>query len=280
MAESISSLLRAHGLRPQKGLGQNFLTDPAILERIAAAADLTAADTVVEVGAGLGHLTSLLAERAGRVIAVEIDGRLIPLLRRRLADYANVEIVRGDILRFPTPASPCTKVVGNLPYYLTSAILRHFLEREPRPCLLVVTVQDEVAERIVAEPGAMNLLALGVQFYGSPRIVMRVKAGAFYPRPKVDSAVVRIDVGEQPTVALPEGVDDALFFRVARAGFGQKRKTLRNALAAGLGITKEQAESALLAAGIDPRRRAETLGLEEWANLSAQCAEMVRGRDT
>ena len=285
MGEGAAALLRAYGLHPRKDLGQNFLGDPAILGRLVAAADLTPDDTVIEVGPGLGHLTRLLAERAGRVLAVELDGRLIPILRERLADLPNVEIIHGDILQFSIhnsqftihkaqppnlPIYQSTKVVGNLPYYLTSAILRHFLEHEPRPCLMVVTVQREVAERIVAGPGAMSLLAVSVQFYSRPRIVARIKAGAFYPRPQVDSAVVRLDVAARPTVALPEGVDEAAFFRLVRAGFSQKRKTLRNALSAGLGIEPARAAEMLTRAGIDPRRRAETLGLAEWARLSGE----------
>jgi 16S rRNA (adenine1518-N6/adenine1519-N6)-dimethyltransferase len=267
VTESVSALLRARGLRPKKSLGQNYLIDPAILTRIAAAANLSPGDTVVEVGAGVGNLTRLLAEQAGRVLAVELDERLLPVLHEQLAAFANVEIVHGDILRIPDLDLPhlSYKAVGNLPYYITSAILRRFLENEPRPCLMVVTVQREVAERIVAGPGAMSLLAVSVQFYGQPCIVARIKAGAFYPRPEVDSALVRIDVGEQPTVALPEGVDDTVFFRVARAGFSQKRKTLRNSLSGGLRLSPAQVEEALAQAGIDSRRRAETLSLEEWA---------------
>jgi len=160
------------------------------------------------------------------------------------------------------------KVVGNLPYAITSAVLRHFLEKEPRPSLMVVTVQREVAQRIVAKPGDMSLLALSVQFYGLPRIVARIKAGAFYPPPKVDSAVVRIDVLPQPTVPLPEGIDDRAFFRIARAGFGQKRKTLRNSLSGGLGLTPTSVEEALQRAAVDPGRRPETLSLEEWARVT------------
>ncbi len=158
--------------------------------------------------------------------------------------------------------------MGNLPYYITSAILRRFLERKPQPELMVVTVQREVANRIVAGPGDMSLLAVSVQFYGQPRIVTRIKAGAFYPPPKVDSAVLRIDIGEQPAVALPSGQDETGYFRVVRAGFGQRRKTLRNALSAGLGMPSQRVENALAQAGIDPRRRAETLSLQEWAEAT------------
>ena len=270
MTQSVAALLRARGLHPRKGLGQNFLTDPVALERIAAAADLSSSDVVVEVGAGAGTLTRCLAERAGRVLALELDDQLVELLREQFSEFRNVEIIHGDVLRFAsTEVTPGGyKVVGNLPYYITSAVLRHFLEGMPRPQLIVVTVQREVAERIVAEPGKMSLLAVSVQFYGRPRIVARIPAGAFYPAPKVDSTVVRIDVGEQPTVDLGEAIDEASFFRVVRAGFSQKRKMLRNSLSAGLGCAPVVAAESLERAGVDPGRRAETLSLQEWARVT------------
>ena len=270
MTQSVAAMLRARGLHPRKGLGQNFLTDPVALDRIVAAADLSSTDLVVEVGAGAGTLTRPLAEQAGRVLALELDDHLVTLLREELAELPNVEIIHGDVLRFSSPELIHLgyKVVGNLPYYITSAVLRHFLGQMPRPRLMVVTVQREVAERIVAKPGKMNLLAVSVQFYGQPRTVARIPAGAFYPAPKVDSAVVRIDVGERPVVSLGEGVDEASFFRVVRAGFSQKRKKLRNSLSGGLRCTPPEVSEALEQAGVDPGRRAETLGLQEWASLT------------
>ena len=269
--ESIPALLRSHGLTPKKGLGQHFLADQAALGRIVAAADLTPADTVLEIGPGLGTLTGLLAKEAGRVVAVELDDRLAAVLAERLSGQDNVEIRPGNILHisdFAPLVGPAYKVVANLPYYITSAVLRHLLERQDPPRLLVVTVQREVAERIIAAPPDMNLLAVSVQFYGRPRLVARIPSGAFYPPPKVDSAVVRIDVFDEPAVSLAEGVSVADYFRVVRAGFGHKRKTLRNALSAGLGLVPAAVEAALAQAGIDPRRRAETLTLQEWAELS------------
>jgi 16S rRNA (adenine1518-N6/adenine1519-N6)-dimethyltransferase len=272
LTAKIPALLRAHGLHPRKGLGQNFLISQAALENIVAAAVLSVKDVVVEVGAGLGTLTRLLAQQAGHVVAVELDGDLVQILREELADLPNVEIVHGDILQISDLgfAHRAYKVVGNLPYYITSAVLRRFLEKEPRPEMMVVTVQREVAERIVAGPGEMSLLAISVQFYGQPSIVMRIKAGSFYPPPQVDSAVVRIDVSEQPTTLLGEETGDEAFFRVVRAGFGQRRKTLRNALSAGLGMAPVGVERALSQAGVDPRRRAETLSLGEWVEVTRE----------
>jgi 16S rRNA (adenine1518-N6/adenine1519-N6)-dimethyltransferase len=272
VADSIPALLRAYDLSPRKGLGQNFLADPVALDRIVLAAELSPADTVLEIGPGLGTLTERLAAQAGRVVAVELDGRLADVVRERLAGLGNVEVIHGDVLDMADLGflGPEAKVVANLPYYITSAVLRHLLDRPDRPRVVVVTVQREVAERIVAAPGDMSLLAVSIQFYGRPRIVARIPAGAFYPPPKVDSAVVRIDVSEQPAAALPPGVSEAALFRVVRAGFGQKRKTLRNALSAGLSLSPARAEEALRAAGIDPRRRAETLSLAEWTELAEQ----------
>lgn len=291
MAEtgSLLSQLSALGIRPKKGLGQNFLVDPAHRARIVAAAGLTPDDTVLEVGPGPGLLTDLIAQQAGRVVAVELDDRLIPFLRERFADRPHVAIVHGDILKLdvgalmleagewrletgswkPAEQFPASsfqyKVVANLPYYITSAAIRHLLESTPPPVLLVLTVQREVAERMVASPPQMSLLALGVQFYCTARIVDRIPAGAFFPRPKVDSAVVRLVRREQPIAA---DVNAATFFQVAHAGFGQPRKQLHNALAAGLGLPVAAVERWLTATGIAPQRRAETLSLTEWAALA------------
>jgi 16S rRNA (adenine1518-N6/adenine1519-N6)-dimethyltransferase len=288
----LTSLLRqlsVLGIHPKKGLGQNFLVDPAHRSHIVAAAELTPDDTVLEVGPGPGVLTELIAAQAGRVIAVELDDRLIPLLRERFALQPHVTIVHGDILKLDVGAligesanrqsqiangSICNlqsaicnqyKVIANLPYYITSAVIRHLLESAPPPARLVLTVQREVAERIVAAPPEMSLLALGVQFYCTARIVGRIPAGAFYPVPKVDSAVVRLD---RRTEAAAPGVTAEAFFHAARAGFSQPRKQLRNSLAAGLGVPPAQAEAWLIAAGIAPQRRAETLTLAEWGELA------------
>jgi 16S rRNA (adenine1518-N6/adenine1519-N6)-dimethyltransferase len=271
---SIPDLLRRHGLRPDKSLGQNFLIDEAALQRVVEAADLQPGQAVLEVGPGLGSLTRLLATHSRRVVAVELDEALLPILSEILAPYPNVRLVQGDILRLDPsrlmqeeaagPARPY-RVVANIPYYITSALIRHLLEAPQPPELLVLTVQREVAERICAGPGDLSLLALSVQVYGQPRVTARIPAGAFYPPPKVDSAVIRLDLYDQPR--LPAPLLPA-FFRLAKAGFSQKRKTLRNALAGGLGWQPAQAEALLRQAGIDPQRRAETLSLEEWGALT------------
>jgi 16S rRNA (adenine1518-N6/adenine1519-N6)-dimethyltransferase len=264
----VHSLLRRWGLRLKKDLGQNFLADPAILSRIVAAADLTPEDTVLEIGAGLGTLTTQLARQAGRVVAVEVDRQLIPALEDALSGLENVTLVHGDILTLDLTtligADRPYYVVANLPYYITSAVLRHVLEADHRPRRVVVTVQQEVAERITAQPGDMSLLAVSVQFYGQPRQLFRIKPGSFYPAPAVASAVVRIDLHDAP----PVPVDDAAaFFRVVRAGFSQRRKQLRNTLAAGLHLPPDEVAARLEQVGVDPRRRAETLSLAEWGQV-------------
>jgi len=262
------ALLRAYGLQPKKSLGQNFLADPSGLEKVIQAAGLSPEDTVLEIGAGLGSLTVLLAQTVRRVIAVEIDRGLIAPLTEAVSEYDNVRIVEGDILKIPPEElnlGEAYLVVANIPYYISSAIIRRLLETQNRPARIVLTVQQEVAERICAKDGKFSLLALSVQVFGVPRIQARIAAGCFYPAPDVDSAVLSITLFPQPLIATEEL--DA-FFRLARAGFSQKRKTLRNTLSAGLGLPAVQAESLLAAAGIDPRRRAETLSIAEWGQLT------------
>ena len=270
-------LLRRYGLRPDKSLGQNFLIDEAALQKVVAAAAIRPGDAVLEIGPGLGGLTRWLAIQAHRVVAVELDADLIAPLAEIVAPYPNVRIVQGDILALD-PESLMLEtgsgkvpylVVANIPYYITSALIRHLLEASHPPQRLVLTVQREVAERICAQAGKLSLLALSVQVYGRPGIATMIPASAFYPSPKIDSAVVRIDRYDHPLIPSSQL---GLFFRLARAGFSQKRKTLRNSLSGGLHWSVGQAEETLRAAGIDPMRRAETLSLSEWANLTQTIA--------
>jgi 16S rRNA (adenine1518-N6/adenine1519-N6)-dimethyltransferase len=265
---NIPALLRQYGLHPHKGLGQNFLQDDHILQEIVNASDLGPKDDILEVGPGLGSLTRHLALAAHSVTAVELDRNLLPVLKSTLAPYVNVRLVQGDILDFD-PVDlvdmPGYIVVANIPYYITSAVIRHLLESQPRPRRIVLTVQKEVASRICAIPDDMNLLALSVQVYGNPSIVGHIPAEAFFPPPKVDSSMVRMDI--YPESIIPP-MQLELFFRLAKAGFSQKRKTLRNSLTPLLG--RDGAESLLASAGIDSMRRAETLNLEEWGKVSEQ----------
>ncbi len=262
-----AALLKQYGLHASRRLSQNFLQDPPSLEKIAAAADIRNADTVLEIGPGLGSLTRYLSLLAREVLAVELDGKLVPVLKAVLKPYPNVRLIQGDILDLAAQElglPPEYIVAANIPYNITSAILRHLLESEPKPRRMVLTVQKEVAERICAAPPRMSLLALSVQVHGNPSIVARIPAGAFFPVPSVDSAVVRIEVRASPVI--PAAQLDT-FFRLIKAGFSQKRKMLRNALSAGLKISTTDTESLLARAGIDARRRAETLSLDEWKIL-------------
>jgi 16S rRNA (adenine1518-N6/adenine1519-N6)-dimethyltransferase len=267
-------LLRRSGLRARKGLGQHFLVDEVALQKIVDAAALSREDTIIEVGPGLGILTAELAKRAGWVIAIELDDQLAEILRKTLP-YDNVVIINEDVLgtnpqallEGKAPGFPeglRYKVVANLPYYITSPVLRHFLEASVKPELMVVMVQKEVAEAIAAGPGRRSLLSISVQFYGNPTIVVRLPADSFYPAPAVDSAVVKIEVYPRPPV---EVADIDGFFRLVRAGFTAARKQAANSLAQGLGRPKQEVAAGLKQAGIDPQRRAETFTLEEWATL-------------
>ncbi|HSL42832.1 MAG TPA: 16S rRNA (adenine(1518)-N(6)/adenine(1519)-N(6))-dimethyltransferase RsmA [Anaerolineales bacterium] len=264
-----AALLKRHGLRAHKSLGQNFLQDPQALEEIIMAAEIQPGDTVLEIGPGLGSLTRYLAVVSKEVVAVELDENLLAPLKAVLSPYQNVRIVHGDILKLPLKELISADeyiVVANIPYYITSAVIRHLLENELKPRRVVLTVQKEVAQRICARPGDMSLLALSVQIYGEPRIVTYIPAGAFFPPPKVDSAVLAVEIYPAPLIAA-DTLDT--FFKLIKAGFGQKRKTLRNSLSSGLHISPAQASDLLTRAEIDPQRRAETLSIREWELLSS-----------
>jgi len=263
-----TALLRRHALRLDKRLGQHFLFDLSALDKVVSAAELHGNETVLEVGAGVGSLTCRLAASAGRVLAVEIDRRLLPALEEALTGFTNVDIIRGDILSLdlePLVGGESYVVVANIPYQITSQLIRRLLEARRPPSALVLTIQREVAERIVASAGEMSLLALRVRRYGKARVMGRIPAGAFVPPPNVDSAVLRVDVLAEPR--LPAGRIDDLF-RLARLGFNQKRKQLRNALAGGLHIQASQIEGLLEEAGLPPRARAQELRWEDWDRLA------------
>jgi 16S rRNA (adenine1518-N6/adenine1519-N6)-dimethyltransferase len=266
-------MLRLAGLQAKKGLGQHFLVDGAFLKYILTAAELSKDDIVIEVGPGLGVLTGELAERAGWVVAIEKDDSLSILLRETLASQNNVIVINQDILKtepeaifhehFPDRQTWHYKVVANLPYYITSPVLRHFLEGSVKPQSMVVMVQKEVARQITAKPGDMSLLSIAVQLYGLPKIIKYVPARAFYPAPEVDSAILKIDVYPRPVV----DVETGSYFDLVRAGFSAARKQLVNSISHRLELPKTDVLKILETAGIDPRRRAETLSLAEWGRL-------------
>jgi 16S rRNA (adenine1518-N6/adenine1519-N6)-dimethyltransferase len=262
-----AAVLKRYGLRADKALGQNFLQDESALEKIANAAEILEDDCVLEIGPGLGSLTRYLAVSAKKVTAVELDHDLLAPLQAVLQPYQNVRVVHGDILKLSISElvdQPNYIVAANIPYNITSAIIRHLLEGNVKPRRVVLTIQKEVAERICAKPGDLSLLALSVQVYGKPSIAAKIPAGAFHPAPKVDSAILRIDIYDEPLI--PNDLSN-IFFKLIKAGFSQKRKTLRNSLSSGLHIPATEAETLLASAGINPMRRAETLSIEEWKLL-------------
>jgi 16S rRNA (adenine1518-N6/adenine1519-N6)-dimethyltransferase len=266
--------VRESGVRPAKALGQHFLNDRNIVSKIVDAAELTADDVVIEVGPGLGVLTERLVEAAGRVIAVELDRALASRLRERFADTPRLTAVEGDVLSTSPDAlleaaglSATTPyaVVGNLPYNIGAAVLRHFLEAEQQPSRLVIMLQREVAAGIIAGPGELGLLGVSVQVYARPRRLFNVPARAFYPPPKVVSSVLRLDILDEPLVATGERDH---FFEVVRAGFSAPRKQLRNSLAQGLRRPVVEVLPAIEAAGIAPTVRPEDLSIDDWLRLA------------
>ncbi len=258
-------LLDQFNLQPKKSLGQNFLFDENVLARIVETAVLTPTDLVLEIGPGLGALTKLLAENVKYVTAVELDDRYLPILRQELASYHNITIVHGDILEQNPNAlfDESYKVVANVPYYITGAILRHLLTAEQKPTAMVLTVQKEVAERMTAVPPNMSLLSVSTQFYGRCQRITTIKAGAFWPRPDVDSAVVKIDLDEKRPLPFNE---EKAFFKLVKAGFSQKRKQLHNNLRQ-LDLSRDDVDKLLQTANINGRRRAQTLTIAEWVAL-------------
>ncbi len=266
---NIRKTLSQMGFRVKKEKGQHFLQDEGVLQAILDHADVRAGDTVLEIGPGLGVLTEGLAA-AGQVIAVETDPELCTYLRRRFADRGNVQIVHRDILKYNLEELPArkVKVVANLPYYISTPILMHLIGRVQRFSLILIMLQKELAERITAVPGTKKYgsLSIAVQFYTSAGIVAHVPKTSFYPAPEVDSAIVRLRVLDRPPVRVP---DPEGFFRIVRAAFSQRRKTLRNALIGSRLFSKERLDAAFDMTEIAPTRRAETLSMEEFARLSA-----------
>ena len=267
---SIRNRLRSFGITPRKSLGQNFLTDDDSARRIVRLAGIKPEEMAFEIGPGIGALTRHLAQTARHVIAIELDRNLIPILQQELASATNITILQADALAVDfasllrdggfdehTPV----RFVGNLPYYITSAMIRRMLEAPLDTRGIVLTVQLEVAERIVAQPGDMSLLSVSVQVYGKPELLMRLSPSTFYPQPDVDSAVVRITPNHQTD-------NPNALFGLARAGFSQRRKQLRNTLSAGLRLPKPDADEMLADAAIDAARRAETLSIPEWVRLT------------
>jgi len=275
--KEIKKLLREYKLSPSKRLGQNFLIDEGVLRKIIEAANLSKNDVVLEVGPGIGNLTRELAKRVKKVIAVEKDKKMIEILKEELKDFPNLEIIKKDILdsKFYILNSKF-KVVANLPYYITSPVIRKFLEAENQPKEMILMVQKEVAQRICPCPPKlkerrrgktpkMSILAVSVQFYAKPKIISYVSKKCFWPQPKVDSAILRI----APLINADRKLINAdLFFKIVKSGFSQPRKQLLNNLSKGLKLEREEVKNWLLKNGVEPQQRAETLLIQDWLNLT------------
>jgi len=299
----IKELLEKYNAKPSKGLGQNFLIDKNILDKIIAAANIKPSDTILEVGPGLGVLTQELAKHAKKVIAIEKDKTMIEILKETLKDFDNVEVIEGDILKIdfttsslreysntrsnlkvqiassPDGSLPAGrqarnyetagyKLVANIPYYLTSPLIRKFLEAENQPSEMVLMMQKEVAQRICAKPPQMSLLAVSVQFYADPKIVSYVSKNSFWPAPKIDSAIIKITPHSDSSLREAERRSN-LFFKIVKAGFAQPRKQLVGNLSKNLNLSKEQVNEWLSKNNINPTQRAETLSVENWKNLAS-----------
>lgn len=263
--KGVKKLARDQGFLPLKKLGQNFLVDGRTIKRMVEAADIKKDDVVLEIGPGLGALTEELLKRAKKIVAVEKDPRMVSFLKDNFSGFGNLNIIQADILKldaFPKEY----KIIGNLPFYLTSPAIRKFLEEvENKPSFMVFLIQKEVGQRICAEPPEMSILSVSVQIYADPKIVSYVKNRSFWPKPKVDSAMIKITPFAKPN--LVKGKME-LFFKIVKAGFSQPRKQLANNLSKKLGLSRTETESWLLRNNIDPKRRSETLSVEDWINLS------------
>jgi 16S rRNA (adenine1518-N6/adenine1519-N6)-dimethyltransferase len=277
MALNTKELIKKYGIKLTKSLGQNFLTDDNVVRRIVDTAEITKDDLVMEIGPGIGSMTGELASRAGKVIAVEIDKYLIPALKDNLKEFSNLEIINQDIMKVnvreitDSGHNMRIKVAANLPYYITTPIIMKLLEEENDIELMVFMVQKEVAQRMVAKPGGKDYgaLSVAVQYYAQPEIVFDVPPHCFVPQPEVDSTIIKLKKNTTPPVSLK---DKDMFFKVVKASFGQRRKTLLNALtnSGGFNKSKEEIREILINLNINENARGETLSIEQFASLSNQ----------
>lgn len=263
--QKTQALMKKYGIKPNKSLGQNFLVDEDVLAKIIETSAVEKEDVVLEIGPGLGVLTCKLAEKAKKVIAVEKDSKLCGALVDKVVPYPNVQVINEDILKYLDKfTEEKYKVVANIPYYLTSQLIRRLLEKENQPEEIVLLIQKEVAERICAKPGKMSILSIAVQIYGESEIIAEVSKDRFWPAPEVDSAILKISNIRKDRFDM----EKEHFFEIVKAGFHTKRKTLLNSLSSELGEDKENIENKLKSAGIDPKQRAESLSIEDWVELA------------
>ncbi len=283
---TIQAIKERHNFQLSKSLGQNFITDKSVIEKIVEGSDVSENDLVIEIGPGIGVLTAEAAESAAKVVAIEIDKKLIPILAETLADYDNIRVVNQDILktdineiieeeRAAGNFTGGVKIMGNLPYYITTPIIMAILEKGVEADSITIMMQKEVADRIKSEPGnkIYGAISVAVQYYCEVEQVASVPKEVFVPRPKVDSAVLKLSIRKERPVDL---IDEKTFFACIKAGFGQRRKTLLNSLTGVNGLPKDNIKEILENAGVDPARRAETLTIEEFAAIANGVAEISR----
>jgi 16S rRNA (adenine1518-N6/adenine1519-N6)-dimethyltransferase len=264
LLSTTKEVLYTHGIKPTKGLGQNFLVDAHVLKKLVASAEIKPRDTVLEIGPGIGVLTQELAQQARQVLAIEKDSAMVGILQETLSHFSNIQLLHGDALKLHTPKNlGAYKIVSNLPYYITAPTMRKFLEAEHKPESITLIVQKEVARRVCAQPPDMSILAVSVQFYAKAKVVSSIKKSSFWPQPKVDSAIIHI----VPHTEDPP-VEPKKFFKVVKAGFSHPRRQLVNNLAEGLDMKKENIVSLLEKNNMQPQQRAETLGIQDWVALT------------
>ncbi|MFC1629952.1 16S rRNA (adenine(1518)-N(6)/adenine(1519)-N(6))-dimethyltransferase RsmA [Patescibacteria group bacterium] len=261
--KDIENLLSQHQIFPKKKLGQNFLIDEKILEKIITASDLKSKDVVLEIGPGTGSLTKELAQTAKKIIAVEKDPKMTEIAKETTKNLPNITIIQGDALKTRVKLGKEYKVIANLPYYIGSQVIRMFLEKDVQPKLMVIMVQKEVAERICAKPPDMTILSVSVQFYSTPEIISLVPKSSFWPQPEVQGGILRLKEMKKQS-----GIDRKIFFKIVKAGFSQPRKKVINNLSKRLRIDKKKISSWLLENKINPNQRAETLEIKDWINLT------------
>ncbi|MFH1582349.1 MAG: 16S rRNA (adenine(1518)-N(6)/adenine(1519)-N(6))-dimethyltransferase RsmA [bacterium] len=262
LKDNVKLFLQKHGLRPSKGLGQNFLVDGVAINKVLSAMELKLTDTVVEVGPGFGILTRKLVKKAKKVLAIEKDPNMVNLLGKECFSFDNLKIINSDILKWD-PKDINYSLVGNIPFYLTAPVIRKFLEFKHKPKQIVFIIQKEVAQRICAKPPKMSLLAVSVQLYAEAKIISYIKKDSFWPKPKIDSAIIRIMPKKENL-----NIDTDLFFKIVKAGFTQPRKQLLNNLSKKLELNRVKVQRWLTENGVNSERRAETLTVENWINLT------------
>lgn len=271
--QAIRHLFLQHHIRPQKNCGQNFLIDKTVLGQLIKSAKLKSTDTVLEVGAGLGTITQELVKHVSRVIAVELDNNLIPILRQNTRHAKNVMLISGDILKLNLKECGMLnakyRIVANLPYNITSRFIRNMLTQSPKPKDMTLIIQREVADRICAKPGEdMSLLSVSVQFYAKPKILEYIRPENFWPKPEVESAIIKIN-----NIKTPANVNEKKFFQIARLGFSARRKMLKNNLFAGLKLGESEIQKILASVGLNPRARPQDLSIQDWIRLSQELGQ-------